>query len=95
MKIMKISQVLLDSNKRGRGLNKQGDQKIQWNAASEIWINGELFVYFDPNDVMYQDFPMYKQSCNLWKGKKCWSNVKFFFSDSNKWPGKLKVEIKY
>ena len=40
---------------------------------------GSFFAYFDPNGVMYQTFPTYEQSCNLWKPKKvlkqCESNV--------------------
>ena len=44
---------------------------------------------------MYENLPMYEQSSDLWKGKKCQRNVKTSFSDWKIWPGKLKVEMKY
>ena len=46
----------LNGLNRGGGVNKQGVEKA--------------FAYFVLMAQMYSDLPMYKQSCNFWKGKK-------------------------
>ena len=54
-----------------------------------------LFDYFDPNDVILKICLWTNKVAIYGKRKKCWSNVKLSFSDSQIWPGKLKVEMEY
>ena len=43
---------------------------------------------------MYQNLPMYEQSCNLWNGEKGAEAMwKQDFQIQKKWPDKLKFEI--
>ena len=73
-----------------RGLNKQGVGKFSEKQINGGWNKqrgGGFLFTFIPVTWIYQCFPIFEQSCNLWIGKKMLKQCenKFFRSKNMTW----------